>query len=94
MTSYAEPFDEAQFIFLQKPQSLKNGVFWDVTRCGSCKNRRSEELSASFIIVITISEVGTTLRRNIAAWVGCHLQLALFLLHRFCHPDEVGAKIL
>jgi hypothetical protein len=20
--------------------TMKNGVFWDVTRCGSCKNRR------------------------------------------------------
>jgi hypothetical protein len=25
----------------------KNGAFWDVTPCGSCKNRRFEEHSAS-----------------------------------------------
>jgi hypothetical protein len=31
--------------------SLKNGVFWDVTPCDSCKNRLLEELSASFIRV-------------------------------------------
>jgi hypothetical protein len=46
----------------------KNGVFWDVTPCGSCKNLRrvatvrtdvSEELSASFIRVIRIGELGT-----------------------------------
>jgi hypothetical protein len=23
----------------QKLESMKNGVFWDVTPCGSCKNR-------------------------------------------------------
>jgi hypothetical protein len=38
----------------------KNGVLWDVTRCDSCKNRRIEELSASFIRVIRIGELGTT----------------------------------
>jgi hypothetical protein len=27
---------------------LKNGVFWDIKQCGSGKNRRFEELSASF----------------------------------------------
>jgi hypothetical protein len=26
--------------------TMKNGVFWDVTPCGSCKNRVSEERSA------------------------------------------------
>jgi hypothetical protein len=24
----------------EKVMAMKNGVFWDVTRCGSCKNRR------------------------------------------------------
>jgi hypothetical protein len=52
---------------------IKNGVFWDVTPCGSCKDRVSEELSASFIRVTRTSELGTplavirnrrTLRRN------------------------------
>jgi hypothetical protein len=38
-----------------------NGVFWDVTLCGSCKNQVSEELSASFIRETTIGELGTTL---------------------------------
>jgi hypothetical protein len=40
---------------------MKNGVFWDVTPSGSCKNRRFEELSASFIRVRRIGELGTTL---------------------------------
>jgi hypothetical protein len=40
---------------------LKNGVFWDVTPCGSCKNGVSEELSSSFIRVTRIGELGTTL---------------------------------
>jgi hypothetical protein len=40
---------------------MKNGVFWDVTPCGSCKTDVSEELSASFIKVTRIGELGTTL---------------------------------
>jgi hypothetical protein len=36
---------------------MKNGVFWDVTSCGSCKNRRF----ASFIRVTRIGEIGKTL---------------------------------
>jgi hypothetical protein len=32
---------------------MKNGVFWDVTPCGSCKNRS--------IRVTRIGELGTTL---------------------------------
>jgi hypothetical protein len=39
-------------------QKVKNGVFWDVTPCGSCKNRRSEEPGASFIRVTRIGELG------------------------------------
>jgi hypothetical protein len=55
----------------------------------------SEELSASFIRVTGIDELGTTLAvtRNrcttwyfFAACVGCYLQLALFLVHRFLSP--------
>jgi hypothetical protein len=40
---------------------LKNGVFWDVMPCGSCKPDDSEELSASFIRVTRIGEPETTL---------------------------------
>jgi hypothetical protein len=39
---------------------MKNGVFWDVTPCGSCKNRRFGGLSASFARVTRIGELGTT----------------------------------
>jgi hypothetical protein len=60
----------------------------------------SEELNASFVRVKRIGELGTTLavtgkrhtlRRNtkwhfFAACVGCELQLALFLVHRFLSP--------
>jgi hypothetical protein len=42
-------------------KSNKNGVFWDVAPCGSCKNRHFKELSASFIRVTRISEIGITL---------------------------------
>jgi hypothetical protein len=40
---------------------MKNGVFWDITPCGLCKNRRFEELSASIIGVTRIGELGITL---------------------------------
>jgi hypothetical protein len=40
---------------------MKNGVFWDITPCGSSKNRVSEELGASSIRVTRIVELGTTI---------------------------------
>jgi hypothetical protein len=40
---------------------MKIGVFWDVTPRGSVKTDISEELSASFIRVTRICEMGTTL---------------------------------
>jgi hypothetical protein len=40
---------------------MKNGVFWDVTPCDSCKNRRFGGLSASFIRMTRIGELRTTL---------------------------------
>jgi hypothetical protein len=51
----------------------------------------SEELSASFIRVTRIGELGTMLA---VTSNHCYLQLALFLVHRFCHPDEADAKFL
>jgi hypothetical protein len=48
----------------------KNGVFWTVTPCSSCKNV-SEELSASFIRLTRIGELG---------------QVALFVVYRFLTP--------
>jgi hypothetical protein len=40
---------------------MKNGIFWDVTPCGSVRTDVSEEPSASFIRVTRIGELGTTL---------------------------------
>jgi hypothetical protein len=40
---------------------MKNGVFWNVTQCGFVRTDVSEELSASFISVTRIGELGTTL---------------------------------
>jgi hypothetical protein len=40
---------------------MKNGVFWDVTPCGSLGTDVSQELSASIIRVTRIGELGTTL---------------------------------
>jgi hypothetical protein len=56
-----------------EPRWLKNGVFWDVTPCGSVRTNVSEEPSASFIRVTRIVELGTTLAaKNVfAACVGC-----------------------
>jgi hypothetical protein len=39
--------------------TMKSGVFWDVTACGSCKNRLSEERSTFIIRVTIIGEPGT-----------------------------------
>jgi hypothetical protein len=60
---------------------LKNGVFCDVMLCGSLRTDVSEELSASFIGVTRIGELGTTIavtsnRRTLrwyffSACVGC-----------------------
>jgi hypothetical protein len=38
---------------------MKNGVFWAVTPCGSCKNRRFGERSTTIIRVTRIGELGT-----------------------------------
>jgi hypothetical protein len=35
---------------------MKNAVFWDVTRCGSCKNRRFSVLPSSPILVSLTKE--------------------------------------
>jgi hypothetical protein len=40
---------------------MKNFVFWDMTPCGFCKNRVSEERIASIIRVTRIGKIGTTL---------------------------------
>jgi hypothetical protein len=39
---------------------MKNGVFWDVTPCGFIRTDVLDELSASFIRVTRIGELGTT----------------------------------
>jgi hypothetical protein len=40
---------------------MKNGVFWDVTPCDSLRTEVSQELSASFVRVTRLDELGTTL---------------------------------
>jgi hypothetical protein len=40
---------------------MKNAVLWDVTSCGSSKNRRFKGTSTSIIRVTRISELGSTL---------------------------------
>jgi hypothetical protein len=41
--------------------TMKNTVFWDVTPCGSCKNRRFGGSYRLFMRVSRIGELGTTL---------------------------------
>jgi hypothetical protein len=44
-----------------KVANIKNVVFWDVTSCGSCKNRSFVGTCTSFIRVTRIGELGTAL---------------------------------
>jgi hypothetical protein len=46
---------------LEDGGDMKNDVFWDVTPCGLVRTDLSEELSASFIRVTRIGQLGTTL---------------------------------
>jgi hypothetical protein len=46
---------------INRIRNLKNAVFWDVTPCGSCKNRHFEETYHPIIRVTRIGELGTTL---------------------------------
>jgi hypothetical protein len=48
---------------------MKNGVFWDVHRVALVTTDVSEELSASFIRVTRIGELGTTFLRNVRRWL-------------------------
>jgi hypothetical protein len=75
--------------------TTKNGVFWDVTPCGSCKNRRFGGTYASVVVVTRIGELGTTLavfllslRRLLVIAIDVHSR------SDSCHPDEGGANFL
>jgi hypothetical protein len=65
---------------------MKNGVFWDVNPCGSCKNRRFVGFSASIIRVTRISELVTKL----AVTSNRSTLRRLYSLHL----DDEGAKFL
>jgi hypothetical protein len=71
---------------------MKNVVFWNVTPCGFCKNDVSKELSAFFISVARIGELGITLaatsnrrtlRRNIKT-LYCNIQEDAILRKHAC----------
>jgi hypothetical protein len=55
------PTDYSYIVILKTIRQLKNAVFWDVTPCSSCKNRRFGKSIASIIRVERISELATTL---------------------------------
>jgi hypothetical protein len=73
---------------------MKNGVFWDVTPCGSCKNRPFKERIASIIRATIIGELGTplavssnrrTLRRN---------TMCCWLRFQCTHPSRAGQRFI
>jgi hypothetical protein len=39
---------------------MKNGVFWDVTQCGSCKNRRSVVPSSPILVTLMKEAPGSS----------------------------------
>jgi hypothetical protein len=53
---------------------LKNGVFWDVTPCGSLRTDVSAELSASIVrvtkitILVNTNDGGAKLLRNVGSY--------------------------
>jgi hypothetical protein len=80
--------------------TMKNDVFWDVTLCGSCKNRRFGEPSASFIRVTRICELGTTLaatsnrhtlRRNTRATLRNIPENTILHILIVSNPYEIGS---
>jgi hypothetical protein len=69
--------------------TMKNVVCWDVTPCGSCKNRR---LGGTWRLLHQ-DDKNRWSRNNTScnwyffvAYVGCQLQLVLLLVHRFLSP--------
>jgi hypothetical protein len=82
-----------------QPAIEQNGVFRDVTPCGSCKNRRFGELSASFIRVTKIGELRTTLaltrnrptlRRNTTASVVPSSPILITLMEETLSSSETS----
>jgi hypothetical protein len=84
--------------------TMKNGSSWMLCHVALVRTDVPEELSASFIRVTRIGELGTTLavtsnrctlwRSFFAACVGCYLRLALFLVHRFTASFVPSSPIL
>jgi hypothetical protein len=66
--------------------TMENGVFWDVTPCGSCKSRRFEELSASFIRMTRNGELGTTLASRCNIPEDTILQMRSYLEEKIAAP--------
>jgi hypothetical protein len=67
---------------LNSTVTKENGLFWDVTPCGSCKNRRFRETWR----LLHQGDRRRQRRNFFTAYVGCYLQLVLFLVHRFLSP--------
>jgi hypothetical protein len=70
--------------------TMKNGVFWVVTPCGSCKNRRFGGTQRLLHQVTRIGELRTTLaitsNRCMLRSVRQLLVTATFLVHRSLSP--------
>jgi hypothetical protein len=59
---------------------LHDAVFWNMTPCGS--NKKNRRFRGIYCLHLRGKNVGNFF----AASVGCYLQLALFLVHRFLSP--------
>jgi hypothetical protein len=58
------PLQQSQIKFeVSAAVTMKNGVFWDVTQCGSCKNPRSTRIG-ELGTTLAITSNRRTLRRN------------------------------
>jgi hypothetical protein len=66
--------------------TIKNCFLWDVTSCGSCKNRLLEELSASIIRVTSLCELGTTLAAT--SYVGPSSPILVMLMMESLSSSE------
>jgi hypothetical protein len=63
--------------------TMMNNVFWDVTPCGSCKNRLLEQLITFIIRVTRIGELGTFAVNSNYRRLLVRLTV---LVHRFLSP--------
>jgi hypothetical protein len=82
---------------------MKNGVFWDVTPCGSCKNRRLErthslhhqrDKNSELGIALALTSNRRLLRRNNRSGRRLLVTANVPKLYDSRHLDDAGATFL